>query len=194
MVRHPCELVIPLAQCIGTDGALSPDGERWLTPPRRGFLFPSAALPKVFRGKYLDLLTDAHRASELRMSGDEGPDHTRGFECLKASCNRTNGSSTPRRRSAAPPTFSPTSGADPQVRHRRPPTRRLRWRARALPMTLDAGEFISRFLLHGLPRGFTRLRHYRLLANRGRARKLALCRDPLVQPEPECASRNRPRR
>ncbi len=67
---------------------------------------------------------------------------------------------------------------------------RFRWRDYAhgnkvKVMTLDAGEFIRRFLLHVLPRGFTRLRHYGVLANRGRARKLALCRDLLAQPEPE---------
>ena len=71
--------------CVVTDGALSPDGGCWLTPPRRGFLFPTAALSKVFHGKYLDLLTDAHRSGELRMPGNEGLDDTRAFECLKAS-------------------------------------------------------------------------------------------------------------
>ena len=52
-------------------------------------------------------------------------------------------------------------------------------------MCLDAGEFIRRFLLHVLPRGFTRLRHSGVLANRARARNLALCRTLLAQPEPE---------
>ena len=52
-------------------------------------------------------------------------------------------------------------------------------------MRLDADEFVRRFLLHVLPRGFTRLRHYGLLANRCRARKLALCRGLLGQPAPE---------
>ena len=71
--------------CVVTDGALSPDRERWLTPPRRGFLFPTAALSKVFRGKYLDLLSDAHRTGELRMPGDDGLDDTRAFDSLKTS-------------------------------------------------------------------------------------------------------------
>ena len=67
---------------------------------------------------------------------------------------------------------------------------RFRWRDYAhgnkvKVMRLDAGEFIRRFLLHVLPRGFTRLRHYGLLGNRGRARKLALCRALLAQPDPE---------
>ena len=52
-------------------------------------------------------------------------------------------------------------------------------------MRLDAKEFVRRFLLHVLPRGFTRLRHYGVLANRGRIRNLALCRSLLDQPAAE---------
>ena len=67
---------------------------------------------------------------------------------------------------------------------------RFRWRDYAdgnkvKVMRLDADEFVRRFLLHVLPRGFTRLRHYGLLANRCRARKLALCRGLLHQRAPE---------
>ena len=71
--------------CIVTDGALSPDRECWLTPVRCGFLFPTAALSKVFRGKYLDSLSAAHRSGELRMPGDDGLDDTRAFESLRTS-------------------------------------------------------------------------------------------------------------
>ena len=46
-------------------------------------------------------------------------------------------------------------------------------------MTLDAVEFIRRFLLHVLPSGFVRIRHFGFLANRKRAEKLALCRSLL---------------
>jgi hypothetical protein len=49
-------------------------------------------------------------------------------------------------------------------------------------MTLDAVECIRRFLLHILPAGFQRLRHYGLLANRGRQAKLERCRERLQQP------------
>ena len=67
---------------------------------------------------------------------------------------------------------------------------RFRWRDYAhgnkrKVMRLDAGEFVRRFLLHVLPRRFTRLRHYGVLANRGRARNLALCRALLDQPAAE---------
>jgi hypothetical protein len=51
-------------------------------------------------------------------------------------------------------------------------------------MTLDADEFIRRFLLHVLPDGFHRIRHYGYLANGGRVAKLAYCRRLLAAPEP----------
>ena len=71
--------------CIVTDGGLSPDGQWWLPPPRRGFLFPTRALSKVFRGKYLDFLSTAHRSAELRMPDADGVDDHGAFEFLKAS-------------------------------------------------------------------------------------------------------------
>ena len=183
--------------CVVTDGALSPDAERWLTPVRRGFLFPTVALSKVFRAKYLDLLTDAHRCGELRMPGDGDPDGTRAFECLKTSL---------RSNAWVVYTKAPFAGAANVLAYLGRYTHksaianhrlvgfdgehvRFRWRDYAhgnkvKVMTLEASEFIRRFLLHVLPRGFTRLRHYGLLANRQRARKLARCRTLLAQPEP----------
>ena len=55
-------------------------------------------------------------------------------------------------------------------------------------MTLDADEFIRRFLLHVLPKGFQRIRQYGFLANRAKRRKLALCRR-LLADATEVASR-----
>jgi len=52
-------------------------------------------------------------------------------------------------------------------------------------MTLEAEEFIRRFLLHVLPEGFQRIRYYGLLANRYREQKLARCRELLDMPPPE---------
>jgi len=57
-------------------------------------------------------------------------------------------------------------------------------------MTVDANEFIRRFLLHVLPPGFMRLRHYGLFGNRNRAQKLARCRELIgptnpIHPEPQ---------
>jgi hypothetical protein len=51
-------------------------------------------------------------------------------------------------------------------------------------MTLEAVEFIRRFLLHVLPSGFVRIRHFGFLANRVRKEKLALCRSLLTAQQP----------
>jgi len=183
--------------CIVTDGGLSPDGQRWLTPARKGFLFPTAALSKVFRGKYLDFLGAAHRDGELRLRSADGDD-CREFECLKIAL---------RSHDWVVYSKAPFAGAKQVLAYLGRYTHkiaignhrlvdfdgehvRFRWRDYAdsnkvKVMRLDADEFIRRFLLHVLPRGFTRLRHYGLLANRCRARKLALCRDLLGQPAPE---------
>ena len=52
-------------------------------------------------------------------------------------------------------------------------------------MTLDADEFVRRFLLHVVPKGFMRIRHFGLLANRARRAHVARCRDLLGKPPPE---------
>ena len=55
-------------------------------------------------------------------------------------------------------------------------------------MVLDAEEFVRRFLLHVLPSGLQRIRHYGLLGNRSRAQNLALCRALLAAPAPPLAA------
>ena len=182
--------------CIVTGGGLSPDGQRWLTPARKGFLFPTAALSKVFRGKYLDFLERAHRNGELQLSAGDGDRPA--FERLKTAL---------RAHDWVVYTKAPFAGARHVLAYLGRYTHktaianhrlvgfdgehvRFRWRDYAdgnqvKVMRLGADEFIRRFLLHVLPHGFTRLRHYGLLANRCRARKLARCRDLLGQPAPE---------
>ena len=66
----------------------------------------------------------------------------------------------------------------------------FRWKdyrdeSRKKTMTLTAEEFIRRFLLHVLPEGFQRIRHYGFLANRYRKQKLARCRELLNMPAPQ---------
>jgi hypothetical protein len=58
-------------------------------------------------------------------------------------------------------------------------------------MTVTAEEFIRRFLLHVLPEGFHRVRHYGFLANRYRKHKLARCRELLKMPPPEPKSQEK---
>src|SRR5215468_4370733 len=61
--------------------------------------------------------------------------------------------------------------------------------ARYKLMTLDANEFIRRFLIHVLPDGFHRIRHYGLFANANRANNIALARRLLAVPDPTPSSR-----
>lgn len=183
--------------CLCTDGALSPDGQRWL-PTRKGFLFPRAALSKVFRGKYLHTLTQAYRTGELRMPGDaQRREETQAFECLITSLRSHDWVVYPK---------APLANAAHVLTYLGRYTHRVaianhrlvsfdgehvrfRWRDYAhgnklKVMTLEAGEFMRRFLLHTLPRGFNKLRHYGLLANRCRAQKLAKCRALIGQRAP----------
>jgi hypothetical protein len=60
-----------------------------------------------------------------------------------------------------------------------------RHKAQQKTMTLEAEEFIRRFLLHVLPEGFQRIRYYGFLANRYREQKLTRCRELLDMPAPE---------
>src|SRR6202022_4764531 len=60
-----------------------------------------------------------------------------------------------------------------------------RQEAQQKTMTVEAEEFIRRFLLHVLPEGFQRIRYYGFLANRYREEKLARCRELLDMPAPE---------
>ena len=183
--------------CIVTDGGLSPDGQRWLSSVRKGFLFPTAALSKVFRGKYLDLLDAAHRDGELRLKA-AGVNDSHEFECLKTVLRSHDWvvySKIPFASAGQVLAYLGRYTHKTAIGNHRlvdfdGEQVRFRWRDyadgnRVKVMRLDADEFIRRFLLHVLPRGFTRLRHYGLLANRCRARKLAMCRALFGQPTPE---------
>ena len=117
--------------CIVTDGGLSPDQQRWLTPPRRGFLFPTAALSKVFRGKYLDALATAHRKGEVHLRGAGEPDEDRAFDCLRTSLQSQDWVVYSK------PPFADAGqvlALHSQDRHRQPSADRLRRRTRAVPM------------------------------------------------------------
>ena len=179
--------------CIVTDGGLSPDRERWLAPRHKGFLFPVRALSKVFRGKYLDLLSAARDRGELRPLRDADEfgrlkDALKGKDWVvyaKAPFSGTDQVLSYLGRYAHKTAITNHRLVDFDGEHVR-----FRWRDYAhgdkvKVMRLDVGEFIRRFLLHVLPKGFTRIRHYGLFANRCRGAKLARCRELLAQPEPE---------
>ncbi len=185
--------------CVVTGGALSTDRQRW-NPAPKGFLFPTKALSRVFRGKYLDALAQAHHAGALRHAGAQGRglDDPDAFDCLLT------GLLTHDWVVYAKPPFA---GADKVLAYLGRYTHRVaisnhrlvnfdgervrfRWRDYAHAnkrkvMSLTADEFVRRFLLHTLPRGFTRIRHFGLLANRLRHDRLSHCRRLIGQPKPE---------
>ena len=145
----------------------------------------------------MDFLAQAHRGGELRLPGTDGIDDGNDFDCLTTAL---------RSHDWVVYTKPPFASAAHVLAYLGRYTHkvaianhrlvdvdgehvRFRWRDyadgnRRKIMRPHADEFVRRFLLHVLPRGFTRLRHYGLLANRGRDRKLALCRALIDQPAP----------
>jgi hypothetical protein len=182
--------------CLVAAGALHADGH-WIRS-RRGFLFPVQALSQVFRGKLLATLTRAFDTSALNLAGPtatlaQARARQRFFSAL---CEHQWVVY------AKKPFGGPQQVLDYLGRytHRvaisnnrlaRIEEARVSFRYkdyargnRRKVLTLEAGEFIRRFLLHVLPRGFMRIRHYGLLANRAKRLKLAQARSALDQPPP----------
>ena len=185
----------PHLHCVVPGGGLSPDGTQWRAC-RPTFFLPVRVLSRVFRRLFLTGLPQAYTAGALTLEGRCHPltEHARWQQFLN-----------PLRATewvvyAKPP----VGGPGPVLKYLARYTHRVaisnrrllaladgrvtfRWKDyahgnRHRLMTLDAVEFIRRFLLHILPAGFQRLRHYGLLANRGRQAKLKRCRVLLQQP------------
>ena len=181
-----------------TAGGLAPGGDRWL-PAKRRFLFPVRALARVFRGKYLELLARARRNGALAFAGSTAPlADGRAFAAFVAALRRTEWVVYAKPPFAGPEQVVAYLGrythrvaiGDERLVALEDDRVAFRWRdyrdgARLKTMRLDAVEFLRRFLLHVLPPGFMRVRHYGLFANRHRRAKLARCRALLAQAEPE---------
>ncbi len=183
--------------CVVTGGALSVDA-RWI-PAKRGFLFPVRALSRVFRGKYLEALQAAHGRGELRFTGElAGLVEPPGFARFLTELRSQDWVVYSKPPFAGPEQVLAYLGRYTHriaISHERlldleDDTVRFRYRDyargnRVKVMRLGAEEFIRRFLLHVLPPGFMRIRHYGLLANRCRAERLDGCRAALGQPAPQ---------
>jgi len=185
----------PHVHCIVPGGGVSLDGKRW-TPCRPGFFLPVRVLSRLFRRLFLQGLESLHAAGELQFFNNLAP--LKDIKALRAHL-------APLRKSewvvyAKRPFAGPSqvlaylarythrvaiangrllSLADGKVRFRWKDYRRD---GKGKVMVLDAGEFMRRFLLHVLPDGFHRIRHYGMFANGHRADKLALCRKVLNAP------------
>ncbi|MFQ5750229.1 MAG: transposase, partial [Planctomycetota bacterium] len=187
----------PHLHCVVPGGGISADGGRWI-PCRKGFLLPVRVLSRVFRGRFLALLATARRRGELRFSGRcAGLAHPGGWRRLVSGI-----------RSKAWVVYAkPPFGGPIQVlkylaryTHRvaisnrrilslKDGKVRFRWKdyaqgSRQRTMSLDAVEFVRRFLLHILPRGFVRIRSFGFLANRVKKEKLQRIRGLLVEEGP----------
>lgn len=194
----------PHVHCIVPGGGLSIDGKKWVSC-QPGFFLPVRVLSRVFRGKLLDLIQRAFAKGELQLQGSlaelEDADE---FAAHIKRCYDNDWVVY-----AKPPFGGPAqvlkylAGYTHRVaisNHRLVSLEdgrvRFRWKDYAHGqckriMTLDAKEFIRRFLLHVLPKGFVRIRHYGLLANRCRRNNIEQCRelldadfpaDPIVVP------------
>ena len=179
----------PHLHCVVTGGGLSSDGQRWIAGKPHYFL-PVRVLGKLFRGKFLAGLKEAYQAGLLRLEGSAAMlADPRSFQrLLDAGYDRNwNVYAKP-----------PFGGAEQVFRylgrysHRVAiSNHRLRevtdthvqfdWKDYARgnqirQMRLHIDEFIRRFLLHVLPKGFVRIRHYGLLASVNVGGKLEQCR------------------
>jgi hypothetical protein len=186
----------PHLHCVVPGGGLSPDGQSWIAC-RPGFFLPVRVLSRLFRGLFLDGLQRLFEQDQLQFHGQLQPlASAPAFAQLLGDCRGTEWVVY-----AKPPFGGPAQVLDYLGRYTHKvalSNHRLlkledgnvsfHWKDyrcnRKKVMTLEATEFLRRFLLHILPQGFVRIRHFGLLANRHRTDNLALCRQLLDAPQP----------
>jgi len=187
----------PHVHCVVPGGGLSPDGSSWIGC-RPGFFLPVRVLSKVFRGKFIDLLKRARNSGKLIGAESENaferlldasvkhdwvvyakPPFGGPEQVLKYLSRYTHRIAISNRRLVAMDDQTVTFKYKDYARGNQPRT-----------MTLEGDEFLRRFLLHAVPRGFMRIRHFGLLANCVRTQHLIDCRRLLAVPvtKPEEAS------
>jgi hypothetical protein len=193
----------PHIHCVIPSGGLSDDHQRWVHP-RYSFFLPVKVLGHVFRGKFTDGLTEAFHEGKLKFPGSlKALSAPRSFHAFLRPLFRRKWVVYAKR---------PFGGPEHVLQYLARYTHRVaisnhrivnladgkvtfRWKDYAHKnkqrlMTVTADEFLRRFLLHTLPRGFVRIRFFGLLANRRRGELLPLSRQLLnvVGPEPPTAT------
>ena len=198
----------PHLHCVVPGGGISPDGASWIGCSESFFL-PVRVLSRFFRNKFLTYLGKSFREGKLQFHGEiSNLAESAAFEALCHEANRIEWVVY-----AKPPFGGPEQVLKYLARY----THRVaisnsrilsidggrvtfKWKDYAGgnktgTMTLDAVEFIRRFLLHIVPAGFVRIRQFGFLANRARGKKLELCRAllgaPLVPANPTVAIADR---
>jgi len=191
----------PHLHCIVPGGGLSPDKRRWVAC-RKGFFLPVRVLSRLFRRLFLGLLEHAHEAGELKFYGAHTTLKSQAdFARYLAPTKKIDWVVYAKRPFAGPESVltylsrythriaianSRLISANKNTVTFKCKDYRLTGDKRYTTMTLQTGEFIRRFLIHVLPSGFHRIRHYGLLSNKSRAHALSLAREHLqVVPEPE---------
>jgi hypothetical protein len=184
----------PHVHGIVPGGGLAADGKRWVAC-RPGYFLPVRVLSRLFRRRFLEELTMAHRTGRLQFFGaDAGLSDPRVFARWLAPLREVEWVVYAKRPFAGPAAVLAYLS---RYTHRVAISNQrllaldergvtFRWKdyratgkTRYKAMTLALDEFIRRFLLHVLPSGFHRIRHYGLLANAGRRAHLALARELL---------------
>jgi hypothetical protein len=182
----------PHLHCLVPGGGPTPDANRWIAC-RPGFFLPVRVLARLFRRLFLQYLRAAFEAGRLQFFAtleSLGNRHT--FAEYLRPLGQTEWVVYAKR---------PFAGAEQVLDYLARYTHRVAisnnrllniqdgpvtfsWKDYRHPdqpktMALEAGEFIRRFLLHVLPDGFMRIRHYGFLGNRHRRAKIARCRELL---------------
>lgn len=184
--------------CLATGGALAVDRSHWIAG-RSSFLFPVRALSTVFRAKYLAGLQCAYNAGQLTFADGTAALADRGhFTAFLGRLRAVEWIVYAKRPFAGPEQVLDYLGrythrvalSNHRLVDHRDGRVRFHWKDyadhdRAKIMTLEVGEFLRRFLLHVVPRGFMRIRHFGLLANRTRRVLVTRCRALLGQPPVE---------
>jgi len=190
-------LLHPHLHCIVPAGGPSLDGERWVTGSKK-FLLPIGVLCRVFRGKFLAGLKKLYQQRGLNLSGSA--------ESLRDPFEFHNLLDRLYRKSWWVYSKPPFGGPEQVLKYLARYTHRVALSnsrlvrleddrvtftykdysqgGRRREMTLPAEEFVRRFLLHILPNGFVRIRHYGLFANRYRTRNLERVRELLGAESP----------
>jgi hypothetical protein len=197
----------PHIHCVVPAGGFAPGRTQWVHPKCAGFFLPKFVLSEVFCGKFTDGLKSLFRTKKLAFHGSlQWLQEARAFAKFLHTLHRHKWVVDVRK---------PFGGPEHVLHYLARYTHRVaisnhrliamedgkvtfRWKdyahgGKKRKMTLAAEEFIRRFLLHVLPRGFVRIRHYGWMANCGRRQRAELCRTLLgAEPLPPEAATSDP--
>jgi hypothetical protein len=189
----------PHVHMIAPGGGLSLDGQRWV-PCRPGFFLPVRVLSRLFRRLFLEKLLAAFDAGQLQFFGAHADLAARdAFSAFLAPLHKAEWVVYSKRPFGGPEAVLAylarythrVAIANSRLIALRDGAVEFKWkdyrikgRDRQKTMTLPVDEFIRRFLIHVLPTGFHRIRHYGLLASGARAQNIARVRQLLTPAAP----------